>query len=116
MLRPFVPAKDYERSRQFYEAIGFETKFADARIAIMANAADSFILQNFYVKELADNFMLQLTVPDANAWWAEYDVSGVASEFGTKPPTLPALQPWGPVVGFVHDPSGVLWHVTEAKA
>ena len=54
MLRPFIPAKDHERSRRFYEAIGFETKFADARIAIMANGADSFILQNFYVKELAD--------------------------------------------------------------
>jgi hypothetical protein len=116
MLRPFVPAKDYERSMQYYEAIGFETKFADGRIAILANGADSFILQNFYVEELADNFMLQLTVPDAIAWWAENDVSGVAKAFGTKPPTPPSLQPWGPVVGFVHDPSGVLWHVTEAKA
>ncbi len=25
-----------------------------------------------------------------------------------------ALQPWGLKVGFVFDPSGVLWHVAEA--
>jgi uncharacterized glyoxalase superfamily protein PhnB len=82
----------------------------------MSNGADSFLLQNFYVKELADNFMLQLTVPDAHAWWNRYNPVHVAKQFETKSPTPPALQPWGQIVGFVHDPSGVLWHVTEAQA
>ncbi len=115
MLRPFVPSQDYERSRQFYEAIGFEAHYADARIAVMSNGTDSFILQNFYVKEMAENFVLQLTVPDANAWWAKYDPAHVAKRFGTKLPTSPILQPWGMIVGFVHDPSSVLWQVTEAR-
>ena len=116
MLRAFVPSKDHALSIRFYEAIGFQTNFADSTIAIMANGTDSFILQNFYVTELADNFMLQLTVPDAKAWWAEHDLDRVAEMFATKPPKPPALQPWGAIVGFVYDPSGVLWHITEAQA
>ena len=115
MLRPFVPSQDHELSKQFYEAIGFETQYADGSIAVMSNGNDSFILQNFYIKELAENFVLQLTAPDANAWWNKYDPGRAAEQFGTRPPTPPTLQPWGMIVGFVHDPSGVLWHVTEAK-
>ena len=116
MLRPFVPSQDHERSRQFYEAIGFETKYADDKIAVMSNGDESFILQNFYVRELAENFVLQLTVPDATAWWNKHDPERVAEQFETKQPTPPTLQAWGMTVGFVHDPSGVLWHITEAAA
>jgi uncharacterized glyoxalase superfamily protein PhnB len=113
MLRPFVPAKDYEQSRQFYESLGFVATFADDRISVMSNGRDSFLLQNFYVAELAKNLMLQLTVDDASAWWTEYGPEDLAARLGTKPPSPPVLQPWGRVVGFVHDPSGVLWHITE---
>lgn len=81
----------------------------------MVSGSDSFILQNFYVKELAENFVLQLTVPNLIAWWSKYDPQRVADQFGTKRPTPPAVQPWGMTVGFIHDPSGVLWHVTEAR-
>jgi hypothetical protein len=51
MLRPFVPSQDHELSKQFYEAIGFETQYADGSIAVMSNGNDSFILQNFYIKD-----------------------------------------------------------------
>ena len=114
MLRPFVPARDHGRSRAFYDTLGFTAEFADERIAVMSSGDDSFILQNFYVPELAENFMLQLVLPDAVAWWAEHDPQRVAEQFGTRPPTAPTLQPWGRIVGFIHDPSGVLWHVTQA--
>jgi predicted lactoylglutathione lyase len=115
MLRPFVPSIDHERSRQFYEALGFETRYVDASVAVMVSGNDSFILQNFYVKELAENLMVQLTVPDATAWWSIHHPERVADRFRTKPPTPPAMQAWGMMVGFIHDPSGVLWHVTETK-
>lgn len=116
MLRLFIPAKDHDRSRRFYEALGFATEYADDSVAVMSNGIDSFILQNFYVKESADNFMVQLSVADVAAWWTKYDPDRLADEFGTKPPTSPSIQPWGLVVGFIHDPSGVLWHLTEASA
>lgn len=89
------------------------TDHSGTNVAIMSNGPVSFILQNFYVKEWAENFMLQLAVPDADAWWAKYDPVRVSQDFGTQRPTPPALQHWGLKVGFIHDPSGVLWHVTE---
>lgn len=114
MLRPFIPAQNHEESRRFYEALGFVTEYADENIAIMSSGDASFILQNFYVKELAHNLMVQLVVTDCDAWWQDHDPAGVAERFGTKSPIRPAIQPWGLKVGFIHDPCGVLWHVTEA--
>ena len=113
MLRPFIPAKNHDQSKRFYEALGFASEYADSNIAIMSHGIDSFILQNFYVKELADNFMVQLTVDDAGAWWKEHDPVGVADKLGIQAPIPPSMQPWGLVVGFIYDPSGVLWHITQ---
>lgn len=114
MLRPFIPARDHVRSRNFYEALGFVTQHADDSVIILANGDASFILQNFYVKELAENLMVQLMVSDCQAWWRRHDPVRVAEQFGTKSPTSPAIQSWGMTVGFIHDPAGVLWHITEA--
>ncbi|BDA85339.1 glyoxalase [Aureimonas sp. SA4125] len=113
MLRPFVPAKNYDRSRQFYEALGFVAGLATDRITVMAHGDDGFLLQNFYQKDLAENLMIQLAISDLAGWWQRHDPEQVAARFGAKPPSGPALQPWGLVVGFVHDPSGVLWHFTQ---
>jgi uncharacterized glyoxalase superfamily protein PhnB len=113
MIRPFVPAKDYDQSRQFYEALGFVARFATDRITVMAHGDNGFLLQNFYQKDLAENLMIQLSISDLAGWWQRHAPERVAERFGTKAPSQPALQPWGQVVGFVHDPSGVLWHLTE---
>ena len=59
-IRPFVPAKDFDRSKRFYEAIGFE-KVLDGEVAIFNAASGGFILQRYYQKEWAENFMMQLT-------------------------------------------------------
>lgn len=114
MLRPFVPSQDHAKSRAFYEALGFTAEYADDRIAVMSNGTDSFILQDFFVKDLAENLVLQLVLPDVAAWWAAYNPAHIAEQFGTNPPAAPILQPWGRIVGFIHDPCGVLWHVTQA--
>lgn len=62
MLLPFPPSQDFEHSRLFYEALGFATQHVDCAIAIMEHGSDSFILQNFYVNEWAQNTMTQLMV------------------------------------------------------
>lgn len=113
MLRPFIPARDHARSRCFYEALGFHAEQISDDIAILTAKAGSFILQNFYVRELAENLMMQLIIPDIEQWWAMHDPTEVASTFGTPLPTRPSIQPWGLKVGYIHDPSGVLWHITE---
>ena len=112
--RPFVPAKDFAASRAFYEALGF-TKLLDSEVAIFAIAGTSFILQQFYVEEHAGNFMMQLMVDDLDAWWAHIESLDLAGRFGVRPPTPPAVQPWGLRLCYVVDPAGVLWHVAERR-
>jgi hypothetical protein len=112
-LRPFVPALDYALSKRFYQALGFALTLDNEEIAILKLGSFSFILQNYYVKEFAENCMIQLLVRDATAWWQRVDGSKLMQEFAVREPRAPAMQTWGMKVGFLFDPSGVLWHVAE---
>lgn len=112
-LRPFVPARDYDLSTRFYEALGFDAVHKDEHVVVFAAAGFGFILQNFFVEALARNTMVQLLLEDADAWWARNQPESLVVPFGVKPPLAPAMQHWGMKVGFVFDPSGVLWHVAE---
>jgi len=113
-LRPFVPARDFSVSQRFYQALGFTLTRADEDVAFLKIESFSFILSKFYQKEFAENFMMQMMVRDVDAWWAKADPARVADEFGTRAPRVPVKQAWGLRVGFVFDPSGVLWHIAEA--
>jgi catechol 2,3-dioxygenase-like lactoylglutathione lyase family enzyme len=110
--RPFMPAKDFDRSKRFYEALGF-TKLLDSDVAIFRVGSGEFILQKYYQQEWAENFMMQLLVDDLDAWWARIESLDLAATFNVQPPRAPALQPWGLRVAYVFDPSGVLWHFAQ---
>ena len=112
-IRPFVPAKDFALSKRYYAALGFKITHEDADIAILKLGSFSFILQNFYKQEMAENLMVQLLVRDADAWWAEATPAALVAEFAVREPRPPAMQSWGLKVGFVFDPAGVLWHIAE---
>jgi catechol 2,3-dioxygenase-like lactoylglutathione lyase family enzyme len=112
--RAFLPAKDFETSRAFYEALGF-TKLLDGDVAIFGVGAGAFILQRFYHQEFAENCMMQLMVDDLDAWWAYIEALDLPAAFGVKPPRPPVLQPWGLRVAYLFDPSGVLWHIAERR-
>jgi heme-degrading monooxygenase HmoA/catechol 2,3-dioxygenase-like lactoylglutathione lyase family enzyme len=114
LARPFMPARDFDLSKRFYEALGFE-KVLDDEVAIFGTGSGGFILTRFYQKEMAENFMMQLMVDDLDAWWAHIDTLDLPGRFGVPAPRAPALQPWGLRVAFLVDPSGVLWHVAERR-
>lgn len=114
IARPFVPAKDFARSKAFYQALGFRT-LLDGDVAIFGVGASSFILQNYYDEAAAAHFMMQLMVDDLDGWWAHIDALDLPTAFGVAPPRPPALQPWGLRVAYVVDPSCVLWHVAERR-
>jgi uncharacterized glyoxalase superfamily protein PhnB len=113
--RPFLPSRDFELSKRFYEALGFE-KLLDGDVAIFKIGSSSFILQRRYHEAWAGNFMMQLMVDDLDAWWARISGLELAEKFGVDAPRAPAMQPWGLRVAFVVDPSGVLWHVAQRRA
>ncbi|MFO0814971.1 MAG: VOC family protein [Gemmatales bacterium] len=114
LARPFLPAKDFKLSKCFYEALGF-TKVLDSEVAIFNAGSGGFILQNYYQKEWAENFMMQLMVDDLDAWWEHISSLDLAKQFGVTAPKPPAMQPWGLRISYVYDPSGVLWHVAERR-
>jgi catechol 2,3-dioxygenase-like lactoylglutathione lyase family enzyme len=115
-VRPFLPTKDFEVSRAFYEALGFE-KLLDSDVAIfgVGGGGGGFILQRYYQADWAGNSMMQLMVDDLDAWWKHIESLDLAANFPVQAPRPPTLQPWGLRVAYVFDPAGVLWHVTERR-
>jgi catechol 2,3-dioxygenase-like lactoylglutathione lyase family enzyme len=114
LARPFLPTRDFEKSKAFYEALGFQ-KLLDGDVAIFAIGGSGFILQQYYQKEWAENCMMQLMVDDLDGWWKHIEALDLPSAFGTPPPKPPAVQPWGLRVAYVVDPAGVLWHVAQKR-
>ena len=115
LARPFLPTQDFDRSKRFYEALGF-TKVLDSEVAIFNAGSGGFILQRGYAKEWAENCMMQLMVDDLDAWWARIEALDLPTKFGVRSPRPPALQPWGLRVAYLFDPSGVLWHIAERRS
>jgi len=113
--RPFLPAKDFERSKRFYEALGFTRELDAPDVAIYRLGTSSFLLQKYFQEQWAENFMMQLMVDDLDAWWARLRSLELPTKFGVPEPKAPAMQPWGLCVAYVVDPSGVLWHVAERR-
>ena len=115
LARPFMPARDFDVSKRFYETLGFD-KVLDGEVAIFNAGSGGFVLQRYYQKEWAENFMMQLMVDDLDAWWTHINALDLPGKFGVQPPKAPAMQSWGLRVAYVFDPCGVLWHVAQRRA
>ena len=114
-LKAFVPAKNYELAKQFYLDLGFTLNFASAEIAEFQIGSFRFLLQPFYVKEHAENYMMSLTVEDADTWWNHVEKIGLKEKYPGIIAKPPALQPWGLRVLYLSDPTGVLWHIADRR-
>lgn len=101
-------------SKRFYQTLGFEL-LLDGEVAIFSIGSSSFVLQNYYNKDWAENFMMQLMVDDVEAWWKHVASLELDRQFGVPAPKPPVLQPWGLRISYLVDPSGVLWHVAERR-
>src|SRR4051794_37596523 len=95
IARPFLPAKDFDVSKSFYQALGFTTMLDSAEVAIFRIGPSSFVLQKYFHKEWAENFMMQLMVDDLDSWWTRVSSLDLPASFGVPAPKPPAVQPWG---------------------
>jgi uncharacterized glyoxalase superfamily protein PhnB len=109
-IKAFVPAKDFERSMRFYEALGFTRASVFDGIAYFHCGASSFLLQDFFVREHADNFQMHLLVENVDEWHAK--ASAVAGQFDVRIGE-PADRPWAMRDFTLFDPSGVLWRIAQ---
>jgi hypothetical protein len=114
-LRAFVPARDLGVSMAFYADLGFTVNWSNADIAEVQVGSFRFLLQRFYVAEHAENFMMSLSVEDADTWWEHIQRQEIAKKYPGIMCKPPAMQPWGVRVLYLSDPAGVLWHITDMR-
>lgn len=114
-LRIFVPALDFEQSLRFYTRLGWTLnwKTDDNSLAELELAGVRFFLQNYYAEEWANNFMFQVSVDDASAWYEH--VSKILDEenFDNARLNPPKKESYGAITTHVWDPSGVLIHFSQ---
>ncbi|WP_316813372.1 VOC family protein [Pedobacter heparinus] len=108
-IRPFIGAKDFELSRNFYRDLGFEETVLTADMSVFKTAGIAFYLQDAYVKDWIDNTMIFLEVDDVDRYWKELSELNLPGKYEAARLVPVRVEDWGKEC-FLHDPSGVLWH------
>lgn len=111
-IKAFVPAADFDLSKEFYRALGFEIPWSSEDLAYVRHGATSFLLQAFNEPGFIKNFQMHLLVENVDDWHAQVLSSGVTSRFGVRVGE-PQDQPWAMRDFTLFDPSGVLWRVAQ---
>ncbi|MGO4261595.1 VOC family protein [Lysobacter sp. TAB13] len=108
--KAFVPARDFELSKRFYTAIGFSIPWSSDDLAYVHHGNCSFLLQQFYLAQHAQNFQMHLLVENADDWWRHLAEQNIAQTFGVD---IGALEdrPWMIRDFTLVDPTGVLWRI-----
>ena len=112
-IKAFVPSRDFEKSKQFYLALGFEIPWSSEDLAYVRHGDTSFLLQAFYEPVHAGNFQMHLLVENVDDWHAQVLSSGVHERFGVEIGT-PENRPWAMRDFTLFDPSGVLWRIAQS--
>ncbi len=114
-LKAFVPARDFELSKQFYRDLGFTQKSELSDVAYFACGNCAFLLQNFYTQAFAENCVMHLLVADVHDWFAQVATADLAGQYAAHAVCITPLvnQPWGMTEFVVTDPSGVCWHIAQ---
>lgn len=113
-MKVFVPARDWEVSLAFYKAMGCTENWRhESGLAELQWGTTKFLLQNYYHKDWAENFMMQVMVDDAAAWYDHVKELADSGAFGGIRVNPPKAEPWGQTITYVWDPSGVLLHLAQ---
>ena len=113
-IEAFVPSgNDFQKSRQLFLELGFTINWETGDYIGFENNGCGFILQNYDVKEFAENFMLSVKITNLDEFWQKISALDLPKKFGIKlnPPTN---FPWGREVNMI-DIAGVCWHFAESK-
>lgn len=111
-IRAFVGSKNFEQSQAFYRDWGFEEVTISEEMSFFRKDGTGFYLQNYYVKDWIENTMLFLEVEDLDEYWKDLLLLQLAEKYEGVKLIAAKVFDWGKE-GFIHDPSGVLWHIGE---
>jgi hypothetical protein len=112
-IRAFIGALDFNKSRQFYQDLGFtESPISHDMSYFRVTNELGFYLQNAYVEDWINNSMIFLEVDDVKRYWNELSNLALPDKYEKVKLTPIREESWGREC-FLHDPSGVLWHFGE---
>ncbi len=113
-IEAFVPSgKDFQMSRQLFLELGFKIVWENEDLVGFENNNCRFILQNYDVREFAENLMMRVTVDNLDEFWREIGEKNLPEKFGVKLKE-PTDFPWGREVNMI-DIAGVCWHFAEGE-
>ncbi|KID57145.1 lactoylglutathione lyase [Pseudoalteromonas luteoviolacea] len=107
-IRPFIPVKELNVSKAFYEALGFESDDTNDEMTIISNGTCTFFLYQTVDIGTEANLMFQLILPDIQA--ALNSIQKVQNTDIRYEPIKEAH--WGKII-YLWGPSGEMWHITE---
>ena len=111
-IRPFIGARNFEVSRNFYRDFGFQESVLSPNMSYFKTDGIGFYLQDAYVKDWIDNSMIFVEVKDVTRYWKELLALDLSTKYESVRLVPIREYDWGREC-FVHDPSGVLWHFGE---
>ncbi|CAN5704629.1 glyoxalase [soil metagenome] len=111
-IRPFIGAKNFNLSRDFYRDLGFQETELGNNMSVFKKAGLAFYLQDAYVKDWIDNTMIFLEVDDVTSYWNDLVSLDLATKYKDVRLVPIKTYDWGKEC-FIHDPSGILWHIGE---
>lgn len=111
-LQPFVPSgKDFEGAKQFFQQLGFSTRWDAGDYVSFEKDGCRFILQKFDNREFAENFMITIGVDNVNEFRDDVIKKGLPGKFGISIGEV-SDQPYGKEVNII-DIAGVCWHFVQ---
>jgi catechol 2,3-dioxygenase-like lactoylglutathione lyase family enzyme len=111
-IRPFIGAKDFNISRNFYRDLGFEETVITHNMSVFKTGELAFYLQDADVKDWIDNTMIFLEVEDVDFYWNQLAALNLPAKYKGAKLSPIKTDYWGREC-FLHDPSGILWHFGE---
>ncbi len=110
----FVPSREFDCSLDFYRQLGWHLNWRAEGLAELELAGNRFLLQDYYAKKWAQNFMFYIRVDSAEAWFHHATKVVEGGRFGDARAAPPKRQSHGDIVTFVWDPCGVLLHFAQS--
>jgi len=111
-LEPFVPSGcNFESAKQLFQELGFTIGWDAGDYVGFQKDGCKFIMQKFDKKDFAENFMISVSITDADAFWQEVEQKQLSRKYGVRV-TKPVDMPYGREVNLI-DIAGVCWHFVQ---
>lgn len=114
-IRTFIGCKDYHESREFYQKLGFKEVDLGDMCYFEIDHQTGFYLQDYYIKDWVDNSMVFLELDNLDECHLTIASLRLQDQYALVRISEIQDNDWGREF-FLHDPSGVLWHMGEFQS